>query len=80
MVLYNSEDGKIVVLPVEKSSVRCRASGSKVSKGGRPEISPKYREDFAHHGMPMVYARLVQRRYLADGRNVRTPHSRNRMC
>lgn len=63
-VLYNYDDGMIMVLPAEPLLVCRSASGAEVFEGGRREVRPTYREKVAHCGMFMDYAQLVWRRYL----------------
>lgn len=69
---YNFKDDRIMVLPEEPSLIRCSASGVIMREGGRPEIRPKYQEEFANCGISMEYARLVRCLYLAEGTDLKT--------
>lgn len=61
------------MLLLEKPPLVHRSSrGLEVREGGRQETRPDHRGKFAHRGMSMEYARLVWRRYLADGTDVKT--------
>lgn len=59
VVLYNYDEGKILVLPAEQPLVRLSASDAKVREVVRLGVKPRYREKFAHRGMCMDYERLV---------------------
>lgn len=61
-----------MVLPGELPLVCRSTGGSKVREGRCPDILQKYREDFVHRGMFTEHVRLVLRRYLKDGTNVKT--------
>lgn len=60
---YKYDESKIMVLTTDPLLGRRSASVVKVRKGARLEVEPKYREELAHYGMSMNYARLVRRRY-----------------
>lgn len=52
--------------------VRRSASGFKVRKCERSKIGPKFREEFTHRETFMEYVRVVWRRFLADGTDVKS--------
>lgn len=67
---YNYDEGEIVVLPAESLLVRRSASGAEAREGWRPEVKPRYREEFAHRKVFIEYARIVWRRYFSAGTNL----------